>query len=93
MNKHTKEIRMLALFVDGFKLNRIEAIPHGDTCLNSTVSKLESKHQLHFSRRNEKRRNAHGMDSTFTRYWLEGENLELARCIVQRARLPQPGLI
>lgn len=88
--KRTKELRILDLFANGYRINRLEAIHSGDTCLNSTVSRLENKYQLSFSRKNERLPSTHGGTVTYTRYWLEGDHLELARSIVQRNKQPPP---
>lgn len=83
----SKEIRMLEVLAQHPQgLNKLEAIQFGDTCINSTVSKLQSKHQLVFDRTTDLIHDRFGGKTKFVRYRLSGEQRDLALSIVKRER-------
>lgn len=84
--KRSKEISILEVLADGGSLNRLQAIRHGDTSLNSTISNLKSKHNLNFIKVSEMLDNAHGGKTRYIRYSLQGEDLDHARNIIRRHR-------
>lgn len=73
---------MLLRFANGARLNRFEAERLADHILNTTISCLQSRHGITFSRKREKVPNRFGGLTSVNRYWLEGESLERARRIV-----------
>jgi hypothetical protein len=75
----TKLDRILAILANGRSLNRFEAERIDDHCLHSTISTLQGKHGLYFTREMEKVPNFLGEQTSVMRYWLEGDQLQLAR--------------
>lgn len=83
--KDTQIARVLALLIAG-TLNRFEANPHGDTCLNSTISSLRNRHKLTILDRWETYSGRHG-SKPVKRYWIpEGEPMELALKLLAHMR-------
>lgn len=82
-----KELRMLALFAAGHSLNRFQAEKYGDHVLPTTVSDLQKRFELEFSRASEKVPTSYGKPTKATRYWLEGEHLDRARRALKREAL------
>ncbi len=77
-----KLITMLKAFAGGQKLHRFQAERLGDHCLHTTVSDLQIKHQITFSREWTKVPNRFRSITHVKNYWLDGENLERARVIL-----------
>lgn len=77
--KHGKLIRMLSVFVSGASLNTFDAKEIGDTCLHSTVSDLQKRYGIKFSRAWEGVLNKYGTVTRVLRYNLDGADLERAR--------------
>ncbi len=80
-----KLFRMLSTFAKGEKLNTFAARDLGDTCLHTTVSDLQLRHGVKFSR------DWQTIDGRFGSvrvrvYWLQGEDLQRARQIVTACR-------
>ena len=83
----SKEIRILEVLAQHPQgLTKLEAIQHGDTCINTTISKLQSKHRLAFDRTTDLIHDRFGGKTKFVRYRLSGEQRELALSIVKRER-------
>lgn len=83
--KDTQIARVLALLIAG-TLNRFEASPHGDTCLNSTISALRNKHKLTILDHWETYTGRHG-SKPVKRYWIpEGEPTEQALKLLAHMR-------
>ncbi len=80
--------RMLSVFASGMRLNTFQAKELGDTCLHTTVSDLQARHNITFARQWEKIRNRFGTETRVLRYWLEGVNLERAQAIISGGALP-----
>ncbi len=80
--------RMLSVFATGMRLNTFQAKELGDTCLHTTVSDLQARHSISFSRQWEKVLNRFGTETRVLRYWLEGINLERAQAIINGRPLP-----
>lgn len=70
--------RMLSLFSKGYRLNTFQARDHGDSCLHTTVSTLQSRHGIKFSRDWQSLSGRFG-PVRVRRYWLEGKSLEKAQ--------------
>ena len=62
--------RILRLFLNGTRLNRLEAVRLGDTCLNSTVAALEGRGVV-IDRVEETVAGWRGQPTRLKRYWLE----------------------
>jgi len=74
--------RMLSVFASGMRLNTFQAKELGDTCLHTTISDLQARHNVTFSRQWEKIKNRFGTETRVLCYWLEGVNLERAQAII-----------
>lgn len=75
----TKISRILAVLASGRSLNRIEALPHGDTVLNTTISTLRNRHNLTILDTWEAHTGPNG-SAPVKRYWIpEGEPMEKAK--------------
>lgn len=72
---------MLRRFAAGRHFNRFQAERVGDHCLPTTISDLQKKYTLWFSRKLVKVPNSFGTETTVSEYWLEGESLERANSI------------
>ena len=70
---------MLLNFASGKHFNRFDAEVVGDHCLPSTISDLQKRDGLTFSRKWEKVPNRFGTFTKVMRYWLEGDSLIRAR--------------
>jgi len=70
---------MLRLFADGERLHRFQAERIGDHCLPTSVSDLQIKHLIKFSRERVKVPNRFGSGTSVCEYWLEGDQLQKAR--------------
>ena len=92
---NTKLSRILGLFVAGRTLNRFEAEPLGDHCLNSTVSTLANSHGLTFTRMPEKVPNRFGSKTHCMRYSLPESERGKARALLARLerRNPRQGVL
>lgn len=90
--KITKEIRMLELLANCDGLTKLDAFHHSDTAINTTVSTIERKYGIKFTRLPVERPNNFGGKTRFIKYRLEGEQRELALDIVRRFKKPEPGL-
>jgi hypothetical protein len=66
----SKIARILAHLATGGSLNRFEAEPLGDHCLNSTIAILANLHSLNFKRAPEKIPNRWGKPCRVVRYSL-----------------------
>jgi hypothetical protein len=86
--KPTKQRAMLERFASGERFHRFEAERVGDHCLPSTVSEIETKYQISFSREWVAVRNRFGTSTRVVRYGLENESLAKARAIVSGEVLP-----
>ena len=75
--------RMLELFAKGYRLNTFKAKELGDTCLHTTISSLQTKHGIHFSREWETLPGRFG-PARVRRYWLDSDDLRKAREIVKK---------
>lgn len=83
-----KITRVLAILTEGWTLTRFEALSHGDTALNSTISTLRNRHGLTVLGELEIYTGSKGSSSVM-RYWIpEGEAQEKARRLLgfMRAR-------
>lgn len=69
-NTPSKIARILEYLLTGASLNRFEAEPLGDHCLNSTIAVLANHHYLTFQRQPEKVPNRWGKPCRVTRYSL-----------------------
>ena len=74
--------QMLATFAKGEKLNTFAARELGDTCLHTTVSGLQRRHGVSFSRDWQTVPGRFGSVRVRV-YWLQGEDLQKARRIVK----------
>lgn len=75
----TKISRILAILVAGRSLNRIEALPHGETVLNTTISTLRNHHNLTILDIWETHIGING-SAPVKRYWIpQGEPMEKAK--------------
>lgn len=75
----TKISRILAILTSGRSLNRIEALPHGDTVLNTTISTLRNHHNLTILDTWETHTGPNG-SAPVKRYWIpKGEPAEKAQ--------------
>jgi len=75
----SKLSRILNLFASGRSLNRFEAATAGDTCLNSTISRLSHSYGLEFIRVWEKVPNRFGFWTRVIRCRLTPEALDKSR--------------
>lgn len=73
---------MFARFATGDRLHRFQAEKIGDHCLHTTVSSLQAKYSLKFSRQWVKVSNRFGSDTRVMMYWLEGDNLLRAQKVM-----------
>lgn len=73
---------MLNAFANGSHLNRFQAERLGDHCLHTTVSDLQLRHSIRFSRKWVKVPNRFGSRTRVMSYWLDGEDLIKASEIV-----------
>lgn len=79
---------MLERFVKSQALNRFSAERVGDHCLPTTISGLQIRYGLKFSREWTKVPNRFGTVTSVMSYWLEGaDQLERASAIVNDARI------
>ncbi len=74
---------MLRHFSTGIRLHRFDAEKLGDHCLHTTVSDLQIRHFIRFSREWIKVPNRFGSKTRVKSYWLEGDNLLKAKRIIQ----------
>lgn len=65
-----KTARILKVMLDGGSLNRFDAEPVGDHCLNSTISTLKNRYGLVFNRSWERVPNRWGSTTPVVRYSL-----------------------
>lgn len=72
---------MLLRFAHGDRLHRFQAERIGDHCVHTTVSDIQIKHGIKFSRRRVKVPNRFGKKTSVCEYWLEGNDLLRARVI------------
>lgn len=80
-NKLGKQDSMLLRFAKGKKYHRFSAEIVGDHCLPSTISDLQKKHGIYFSRKTVRVPNRFGSETAVSLYWLEGDSLQRARRI------------
>jgi len=71
--------RMFCNFAKGKRYNRFSAERAGDHCLPTTISDLQRKHGIYFSRRFIKVPNRFYSETRVNLYWLEGDSLIKAR--------------
>ncbi len=74
--------RMLSVFASGQRLHRFTAEKIADHCLPTTISDLQARHSLSFSRDWLSVPNRFGTETRVRVYWLEGDNLERAQAII-----------
>ena len=79
-----KEESMLIHFAQGKRLHRFSAERLADHCLPTTVSDLQRKHSITFSREWIEVQNRFNRPTRVKLYFLEGENLSKAQRIVYR---------
>lgn len=72
---------MLYRFAEGKQYHRFSAETVGDHCLPTTISDLQIRHSICFSRKSVKVPNRFGGKSRVSLYWLEGGSLFKARSI------------
>ncbi|MES3008400.1 MAG: hypothetical protein V4751_11590 [Pseudomonadota bacterium] len=77
--------RMLSTFAKGEKLNTFAAKELGDTCLHTTVSDLQQRHGVRFTREWQTVEGRFGKTRVRV-YWLQGEDLQRACQIVAARR-------
>ena len=70
---------MFIRFANGDAYHRFTAESIGDHCLPTTISDLQKRHQISFSRRMIKVPNRFGGMTCVKLYWLEGDHLERAK--------------
>lgn len=73
---------MFRVFAGGRRLHRFQAEILGDHCLHSSISGLQTKHGVTFSRKWIKVPNRFGTETRVMLYWLEGKDLERAQGII-----------
>jgi len=78
----SKTMRILAHLLTGASLNRFEAEPLGDHCLNSTISVLANRYDLTFQRKPEKVPNRWGKPCRVIRYSLTVNDLVCANAVL-----------
>ena len=81
----TKTERVLQTFVSGEALHRFQAFALRDTCLHSTVSRLEQGYGLLFKRRSVIV-DRQGDPVRVTEYWLNPESCDKAAKVLQGMR-------
>jgi hypothetical protein len=81
LNEAGKLESMLYRFAEGKKYHRFSAETVGDHCLPTTISDLQKRHPIYFSRRFMKVPNRFGSETSVMLYWLEGDSLIKARLI------------
>ncbi|NOU24500.1 MAG: hypothetical protein HOO90_03080 [Methylotenera sp.] len=80
-NGITKNQTMLSEFIQAGRrgLNRFEANRHHhDSVLNTTISDLQKKYGVYFSREMERVPNFKGTKTSVMRYWLDDVNMAIA---------------
>jgi hypothetical protein len=80
--------RMLSVFASGTSLNTFQAKEIADTCLHTTISDLQARHGITFSRQWETVTNRYGTKTRVLRYRLVDANLERAQTIISGWSLP-----
>ncbi|MCG8523260.1 MAG: hypothetical protein MI744_13745 [Pseudomonadales bacterium] len=80
----TKNARILRVLLDGGSLNRFDAEPIGDHCLNSTISTLSNDYGLAFARLWERVPTRWGSETSVVRYSLPESELEKAQMVMRR---------
>lgn len=83
-----KEESMLIHFAQGKRLHRFSAERLADHCLPSTVSSLQRKHSIRFSREWVEVQNRFKKPTRVKLYFLQGEHLHKAQAIVSRRAKP-----
>lgn len=79
-----KEESMLIHFAQGKRLHRFSAERLADHCLPTTISDLQRKHSISFSREWVEVQNRFNRPTRVKLYYLQGENLRKALEIVSR---------
>lgn len=79
--------RMLSVFASGQRLHRFTAEKIADHCLPTTISDLQARYSLSFSRDWLTVPNRFGSETRVRVYWLEGDNLERAQAIIDGSAL------
>jgi hypothetical protein len=74
---------MMLRFAQGKKYHRFSAETIGDHCLPTTISDLQKRHGIVFSRKLIKVPNRFGTKTSVMLYWLEGISLTKARMVCQ----------
>ncbi|SDT09998.1 hypothetical protein SAMN05216271_3586 [Halopseudomonas sabulinigri] len=87
----SKITRILAHLASGASLNRFEAEPLGDHCLNSTIATLANQYGLNFIRLPERVPNRWGEPCRVTRYSLTKSERALARMVLEKLQREAPG--
>ncbi len=82
--KPSKITRILGHILTGVSLNRFEAEPLGDHCLNSTIASLANQYGLDFIRRPERVSNRWGEPCRVTRYSLPVSERDRARTVLEK---------
>jgi hypothetical protein len=77
-----KERGMLLRFATGESHHRFSAERLGDHCLPTTISDLQTRYGLFFSRKRINVPNRFGSSTSVMRYWLDDIHLEKARRIL-----------
>ncbi|MGC8120983.1 hypothetical protein [Marinobacter sp. VGCF2001] len=77
-----KTARILKVMLDGGSLNRFDAEPVGDHCLNSTISTLKNHYGLVFNRSWERVPNRWGSHTPVVRYSLSEAEREKGQVIM-----------
>jgi hypothetical protein len=70
---------MFLRFAKGERHHRFSAESIGDHCIPTTVSDLQKRHAIYFSRKLVKVPNRFGSQTSVMFYWLEGDNLTKAQ--------------
>ena len=79
-----KEESMLTHFAEGKRLHRFSAELLADHCLPTTISDLQRKHAISFTREWVEVQNRFNRPTRVKLYYLQGENLAKAQDIVGR---------
>lgn len=82
--EYGKEHSMLIHFAKGTRLHRFTAEKLADHCLPTTISGLQKKHAIKFSREWVEVPNRFKQTTRVRLYFLEGDNLTKARAIVSK---------
>ena len=79
----TQKYNILTFMRGGNSLNRFEAYEIGCSCLNSFISATSDSHGFEFPRKLEKIPNRFGGETSVMRYWLSGDDSEIADSLLE----------